>query len=86
MANLKFCYVCSYDGCKCDKVTPRFKGNILLNESHKEISERYTGLINEDTLNNSWDACEHCDRNHTISGFCYGNLAFDYGEKGFKRL
>ncbi len=76
---MKLCYKCYYDGGKCDKAIPKFVKGSLVKEKNTCIKERFKGVISEDTLNESWDACQECKRNHTISGFCNGILVVEEG-------
>ena len=69
-------YICHYDGKTCDKVEPRFDENKkLIKEPNEVIKEKYKGIVDEITLNYSWDVCDKCGRNCCISGFCFGKLA-----------
>ena len=68
-------YSCHYDGRECDKAIPKFnEKGVLIPESNKRIKKEYKGIISETTLDNSWDACDDCPRNYSLSGCCYGKL------------
>lgn len=60
---MRLAYFCHYDGCECDKETPK------LNEIGEVI---YPQKISTD--NKYWDSCMSCDRNYSMCGKCYGNL------------
>lgn len=75
MGRTKLVYTCSYDGNLCDKVIPKFdEEGCLIPESNKELFEKYGKIINRDELERSWDICDNCSRNHTISGVNSGKL------------
>ena len=68
-------YNCYYDGRECKKVIPKLdKNGTVIQPSNKEIKEKYGHFLTEKTLDESWDACDKCDRNFSISGCCFGRL------------
>lgn len=69
---MRLVYKCHYDGNICDKEIPKLdsKGNVIRPKKHE------LEFINND----DWEVCMQCDRNHCISGTCYGKLEIIYGE------
>ena len=75
-------YSCYYDGKECDKTVPKLdKDGYLIKESNKEIKKKYGHFLSKELLDNSWDVCDKCDRNYSISGCCYGRFKTILGEK-----
>ena len=72
---MRLYYACYYDGRECDKEIPKLdKNGTVIQPSNKEIKEKYKHIISEITLNESWDACDKCERNFSIGGYCHGRL------------
>ena len=68
-------YKCFYDGRECKNAIPKFDENgYLIPESNEVIKEKYSKGISEHIINDSWDKCDKCENNLTISGFCCGRL------------
>lgn len=67
---MKVIYKCHYDGKVCDKEIPKLdeQGNVI---SPKEYN-------NPDIVcEGAWKTCMDCQRNHSISGTCYGILKIE---------
>ena len=75
---MRLYYSCYYDGNECKKVVPKVdkKGNVI-EESHKDLQERYEHVCSEHVIKEGWDICEGCERNFSM-GFCHGNLKIKY--------
>ena len=76
---IKLCYVCGYDGKKCEKAVVNVSKGVVLQPTNEKIKERLKGRIAEHVLESAWDICDGCQRNFSISCGTHGNLAFDYG-------
>lgn len=76
IAMIRMCYVCKWDGQKCERVTPRFDDDAtLIKEPNDEVLEKYSGKIRSELVNAGWDACETCGRCSIMGLPCYGYLA-----------
>ena len=69
-------YKCNYDGKICDKVKVNVVDGKIIRPSNEEIKKRYHGKIAEDILNHSWDICDSCRRNYSMSCCCNGYIEF----------
>ena len=75
MSRIKMVYKCQYDGSVCDKAIPKFDDEgYLIPESNKELFEKYHNKIADRFLEDGWDICDNCKRNHSMGGVCYGTL------------
>ena len=76
---MRLYYSCYYDGNKCHKVIPYIdeKGDII-EESHEKIQAKYGNIRSKESIENSWDVCDNCKRNFSISGGCHGILKIEY--------
>lgn len=77
----KLCYVCGYDGNKCNKAVVNVSRGILIPPPNNEIKARLKGIIAEHVLDEAWDICEKCERNYSISCGIHGNLAWECKDK-----
>lgn len=71
---MKLVYKCKQDGDVCNKEVPK------LDETGELISPK---KLNNPKISNdfAWDVCSRCERNHTISGACYGKVEI-WNKKG----
>lgn len=82
--NRKLCYVCSYDGNKCNKAVVNVSKGIIIPPQNNEIKKRLKGIIAESVLEEAWDICEKCERNYSLSCGTHGKLALEYEDKVVK--
>lgn len=72
---MRLYYTCRYDGKECKKVIPKLDENgYVIQPPNDKIKERYGHFLADFVLNESWDACDKCERNCCMSGCCYGRL------------
>lgn len=69
-------YKCYYDGKTCDKVNVNVVDGVIVRPSNEKIKKRYRGKISDELLDTSWDVCDSCRRNYSMSCCCSGHIEF----------